>query len=177
MKNERWITGLFMDRQSADRAVNDLLEANFKKSDISVLMTDATRQMHFGPVTATTPGPDKGGSKVSEGIGVGGTVGASLGAVLAGIAAIGTVVVLPGIGLIVAGPILAALAGAGAGAAAGGLVGGLAGLGISEDRATYYEKGLREGGIVVGVKARSEEEATLVEKWLGETGAGQVRAA
>jgi len=177
MKNEQWITGLFTDRNSAEQAVDALIKANFKKEDISILMTDATRQMHFGPVTATTPGADPGGSKVSEGIGVGTTVGASVGAVIAGIAAIGTILVLPGLGLVVAGPIAAALAGAGAGAAAGGLVGGLAGLGITEDRATYYEKGLREGGIVIGVKSRSADEASKLEKWLGETGAEKVRAA
>jgi hypothetical protein len=55
------------------------------------------------------------------------------------------------------GPLAAALAGLGAGAAGGGIVGGLIGVGIGEKRAKDYEKGLREGGIVVAVRPKSKE--------------------
>ncbi len=167
-----------MLRAEAESAVDALTKAGYREQDISVLMTDETREMQFGSVKATTPGPDRGTtSKLSEGVGVGGTVGASVGAVLAGIAAIGTVLLLPGLGLVVAGPIAAGLAGAGVGGAAGGLLGGLAGMGINEDRASYYEQGLREGGIVVGVKARSKDDVEALHKWFGQKGAEHVRAA
>jgi hypothetical protein len=75
------------------------------------------------------------------------------------VAAIGTSLVLPGLGLVVAGPIAAALAGAGAGGAAGGLVGALIGWGIPEERIAEYESGIREGGILMGVRPRSDEDA------------------
>ena len=57
----------------------------------------------------------------------------------AAIAAIGTSLVIPGLGLVVAGPLAAALAGAGAGGTAGGLIGALVGHGMPEDRTKKYE--------------------------------------
>ncbi|MBV8530900.1 MAG: hypothetical protein JO104_06250, partial [Candidatus Eremiobacteraeota bacterium] len=61
----------------------------------------------------------------------------------------------------------AALAGLGAGAAGGGIVGGLIGVGIGEKRAKEYEKGLREGGILVAVRPKSKEHRSDVRKALG----------
>ena len=71
---------------------------------------------------------------------------------------------LPGLGLIIAGPIAASLVGAGAGGLTGGLVGALVGSGIPEERATVYEKGLKEGGMVLGVKPRNDEDAKYFEE-------------
>ena len=76
-----------------------------------------------------------------EGLGVGAAVGGGVGATLAAIFAVGSNVVVPGLGLVVAGPIAAALAGAGAGGATGGLVGALVGAGIPEERALDTSRG------------------------------------
>lgn len=70
---------------------------------------------------------------------------------------------IPGLGLIVAGPIVAGLAGAGAGGIAGGLIGALVGAGIPEDRAKLYEKGVKDGRIVMGVHPRNDEDAKFFE--------------
>ena len=70
---------------------------------------------------------------------------------------------LPGLGLVVAGPLAAALAGAGAGGLTGGLVGALIGSGIPEERAQIYEEGVRNGGAVVGVTPRNDEDAAYFE--------------
>ena len=51
-------------------------------------------------------------------------------AVLAALTAAGTSIALPGLGLVIAGPLAAAAAGAGAGAATGGLLGALIGWGL-----------------------------------------------
>ena len=59
----------------------------------------------------------------------------------------------------VAGPIAAGLAGAGAGGITGGLIGALIGAGIPEERAKLYEKGVKDGRIVMGVKPRNKEDA------------------
>ena len=81
-------------------------------------------------------------------------------------AAVGTSVALPGLGLVIAGPVAAALAGAGAGAATGGLVGALIGWGIPEERVKVYEEGIKEGGILMGVRPRSEADAAwLQQNW------------
>jgi hypothetical protein len=50
--------------------------------------------------------------------------------------------------------------GAGAGGAAGGVIGALVGAGIPEHRAKVYDAGLRGGGILIGVEAKSARTAT-----------------
>ncbi|HEY0658080.1 MAG TPA: hypothetical protein VGD05_06385, partial [Pyrinomonadaceae bacterium] len=89
----------------------------------------------------------------------GSAIGGTLGAIIGGIAAIGTNVLLPGLGLVVAGPIAAALVGAGAGGLTGGLIGALIGSGIPEEHAAEYESGVKNGGIFMGVNARNQEDA------------------
>lgn len=162
MANEnRLSTGLFRDRTSAERAYEDLVKRGYTANEINVVMTDEARKRHFAAGTPTT----EMGNKALEGAGVGGGIGAVAGGTLAAIAAAATVAV-PGLGLIVAGPIIAALAGAGAGAVAGGAIGALVGAGIPEERLKEYESGLKEGGIVVGVKPRTpEDEAYFDREW------------
>ena len=82
---------------------------------------------------------------------------------VAAIAAIGTTLALPGLGLVVAGPIAAAIAGAGAGAAGGGLIGALIGWNMPEERVKEYEEGVKSGGILMGVHARSDDDAVYLE--------------
>ena len=50
-----------------------------------------------------------------------------------------------------------------AGGLTGGLVGALIGWGIPEDRALEYETGIREGGTVLGVSPRTDEDADYFE--------------
>jgi uncharacterized protein YjbJ (UPF0337 family) len=159
-RSNRMVTGLFRDRESAERAYGSLSTRGYSKDDVNLLMSDETRDRHFKSDDAADTDL---GSKALEGAGAGAAIGGTTGAVLAAIAAIGTSVVLPGLGLIVAGPLAAALAGAGAGGATGGLIGALIGSGIPEDRARVYDEGVRSGGIVMGVNARSDEDAEYFE--------------
>ena len=57
----------------------------------------------------------------------------------------------------------AAIAGAGAGAASGGLIGALIGWNIPEERVKHYEQGIQEGGILLGMRTRNEEDAAYLE--------------
>ena len=82
-----------------------------------------------------------------------------MGAIAAAIAAVGTTIAIPGLGLVLAGPIAAAIAGAGAGAATGGIVGALVGWNMPEERVKEYDEGIRNGGILMGVRPRNEEDA------------------
>lgn len=155
----RMVTGLFRDRESAEKAYNSVSTRGYGKDDVNVMMSEDARKKHFAGGADTDLG-----DKALEGAGVGSAIGGTVGAVLAGIAAIGTTIALPGLGLLVAGPLAAALAGAGAGGLTGGLIGALVGSGIPEERAAEYEKGIKEGGIVMGVPARSDEDAEYFEK-------------
>lgn len=168
-RENRMMTGLFRDRDSAERAYGSLQSRGYDKDDVNVMMSDETRKKHFAD--DTTAKHTELGDKAMEGAGVGSAIGGTVGAVLAAIAAIGTSVALPGLGLIVAGPIAAALAGAGAGGLTGGLVGALVGSGIPEERAVEYEKGVKEGGIVMGVNPRTDEDADYFEnEWKSSKG-------
>ncbi len=152
------LTGMFRDRESAEKAYNSALSRGYTKDDLNVMMSDKTRDSWF------SDDDDTGlGSKAMEGAGAGSAIGGTLGAIIGGIAAIGTSVLIPGLGLIVAGPIAAALAGAGAGGLTGGLVGALIGSGIPEDRAREYEEGIKNGGLVMGVNPRNDDDATYFE--------------
>ena len=155
--NSRMVTGLFDDRERAERAYQSLSSRGYGKDDVNLIMSDETRKKHFSEDDSEL------GSKALEGMGVGGAVGGTVGALLAAIAAIGTNVLLPGLGLVVAGPLAAGLAGAGAGSVTGGLIGALVGSGIPEERAKHYDEGVRSGGIYMGVTPRTDEDAEYFE--------------
>jgi hypothetical protein len=161
------VTGLFRDRDSAERAYQSVSARGYDTSDINLAMSDDTRKRYFASTTATT----ELGNKAAEGAGVGGAIGGTIGAIAAAIAAVGTSLVIPGLGLVIAGPAAAAVAGAGAGAAAGGLIGALIGWGIPEERVKHYEQGIKEGGILMGVKPRSDDDARyFAQEWKNSKG-------
>ena len=160
------VTGLFKTRVAAEAAVDAILKRDYTREEISVLMSEATKSKEFAIET---------GTHAADGAGIGGAVGGTVGAVLAAIIAVGTNVVIPGLGLTIAGPLAAALAGAGAGGAAGGLIGALVGAGIPEHRAKVYDAGLRGGGILIGVESRTDEDADTLERLLADLGAEHVR--
>jgi hypothetical protein len=142
------VTAIFNSRTAAEMAVDELIRAGFAPEDVSLLMSESTRGREFVM---------KKNSKVPEGAAAGMTLGGVLGAVAAGLAAIGTIAI-PGLALVAAGPLVAALAGLGAGAAAGGLTGALIGLGIPEHEAKFYDKEIEKGGILVGVYAHDDRQ-------------------
>ena len=161
-ENRSLVTGMFTDRDNAERAYNSLNSRGYTKDDIHVMMSDKARDTHFGNTVVET----ELGNKALEGTGTGAAIGTTLGAAAAAIAAIGTNLILPGLGLIVAGPLAAGLAGAGAGAAAGGIIGALIGAGIPEERAKIYEDGVKKGNIVLGVNTRNDEDADyFADEW------------
>ncbi len=163
------LTGLFRDRDSAERAYQSISDRGYTRDDVDVVMSNDTRKRHF---TGSASGRDTElGSKAAEGAGIGGAIGGSLGAIAAAIAAVGTTIALPGLGLVIAGPLAAAIAGAGAGAATGGIVGALIGWGIPEERVKEYDQGIRDGGILMAVRPKTDEDASFFEgSWRAQKG-------
>jgi len=142
------ITGLFDSEAAAEQCVSQLKQMGYGQNEITIIMKDRGAAKEFAHET---------GSRTMEGVGTGAAVGGTIGAVLAGLLAVGSVTI-PGVGLLAAGPLAAMLAGAGAGGIAGGLLGWMTSAGIPEDVAPYYERGLTEGGIVVAVAAHPGDE-------------------
>jgi hypothetical protein len=152
-RSTRIMTGLFPDREAAERGYDCIRARGYGDRDVSVLMSDDTRTRCF---------PKDETAKTQLGIG----------ALLAGLAAAGFAI--PGLPIIAIGPLAAAIAGGGTGGALGALVGGLVGYGIPEDRAKLYQTGIDEGGIVMGFTPRTDEDADYIEREWTSAGSRQV---
>jgi hypothetical protein len=152
------VTAVFRDRAKANMAYRWLEDRGYGPDDVNVLMSDETRRHYLNDEASRIPAE----SNAMEGVAAGGAVGAAVGSALAAAAAIGTNLMIPGLGLVVSGPLVAVLAGAGTGAVAGGLLGGLVGLGMSEPNAHAYEEILKRGGVALGVVPRSDDDATAI---------------
>ncbi|WP_027995064.1 hypothetical protein [Simplicispira psychrophila] len=155
------VTGLFPDRATAEAAYQTAYTRGYTRDDVDLVMSDDTRKTHFphdGTVVETELG-----NKAAEGAGVGGAIGGTIGAIAAAVAAVGTTLALPGLGLVIAGPLAAAIAGAGAGAASGGLIGALIGWNMPDERVKDYEDGVKQGGILMGLRTRNPEDAAYFE--------------
>lgn len=157
-KDVLFTTELFKTKEEAEQAYQDALDAGYSPQDINVIMSEDSRKKYYDSVLV------KEGSKATEGLGVGSATGAALGGIAGAIAAIGTSLVIPGLGLVVAGPIVAGLAGAGAGGITGGLVGSLIGWGIPEDKAKVFESEIKAGGIMLGVNEKRYN-SNLASTW------------
>jgi hypothetical protein len=161
---KKMVTAMFRDHAHAQEAYQGLLDRGYVADEINVLMSDTTRAKYYAE--------DKEGTlhartEAAEGVGIGGAIGTAVGAALAAVMAVGTSLVVPGLGLVIAGPLAAAFAGGGAGAVAGGVIGGLVGLGIPEPNAQAYLDALRDGGVVLGVTPHSSKDAKDIEDLFG----------
>ncbi len=124
----------------------------------------------------TTPGglAHEKHSKAPEGATAGAAAGGLIGGTLGLLAGIGALSI-PGLGpFIAAGPLMAALSGLGAGGTIGGIIGSLVGSGIPEYEAKRYENRLKEGGILVAVRANSDALAKRIKEVMEHNGAEDV---
>lgn len=153
------VTHSFPDRESAERAYQTIRSRGYGADEIHVIMSDDTRKRLFEKDGIKI----EKGNKSLEGAGVGGALGGAVGATLVGIMAAGASLAIPGLPLVIAGPIAGALAGGATGATAGGLLGALVGAGIPEDRAKAYEADLKKGAIVMGVRPRHDDDVRYFE--------------
>jgi hypothetical protein len=166
------LTGMFSDRQSTENAYNSMQERGYTEDEINLVMSKETHDKYFSEDEEET----ELGNKAAEGAGSGSAIGGTIGAVAGVIAAIGTSVVIPGLGLVVAGPIAAGLAGAGAGGLAGGIIGALVGWGIPKERAKIYESGINDGHIILGVQPKNKEDAEHFERTWQENDAREIHS-
>jgi ActD protein len=159
------VFGIYPSYPGMEAAVAALRNAGFRNTDISVMYPENAGTKDFANVKAT---------KAPEGATTGGTTGAVLGGAAGWLAGIGALAI-PGVGpFIAAGPIVAALAGAGVGGAVGGLTGGLVGLGIPEYEAKRYEGRVYKGGILLSVHSDNSEWTSRAKDILEQTGAEDI---
>jgi hypothetical protein len=167
------VTGLFSDSESVERAYEAVADLGYDKGDVNVVMSDDTRKRYFAEDREIDTELAR---KAAEGGELGGPRGGRISILIPILAAVGTSVAFAGLGVVLAGPVAVALVGAGAAGLAAGLVGALADWGIPEERSRRYEAAIRDGGILVGVKSRSAEDARLIaQQWI-EIGGQHVHA-
>jgi hypothetical protein len=165
------VSARFDGFRAAEEATAALLDEGFPNERISVLLSEESRRGYLevhpelasteGHVLAQTVELDEE-SKTLKGAGTGGLIGGTIGAAAGAIVAAGTSVLIPPLGIVVAGPLAAALAGAGAAAAAGSLIGALTGAGMSEYRARRFEELLKKGDVIVSTRALTDPERTTI---------------
>ena len=156
----RTVLGAFRSSDAAERAVDELAAQGFDSEHISVAVSDRAHALHFSAKH----------DKTVEGVGVGLISGGVLGGVVAGLTTVATVVV-PGVGVLVAGPLLSAFAGMNAGAVVGTFVGGLIGHGIPEREAKIYKEAVKEGNLLVAVSADDADRAGDARRIMDQAGA------
>jgi|SRR5579883_1193139 len=162
------VFGIYGDRTGLETAVDRLKLEGYRSTDISVLFPQTTGTKDFAH-EKHTKAPEGATTGAGTGLVVGGTLGW-----LAGIGALA----IPGLGpFIAAGPIMAALAGAGVGGTVGGFVGALVGMGIPEYEAKRYEGRMKKGGILLSVHCDDSEWAKNAKNILEETGAEDISSA
>ena len=147
---------VFDNCDRAEKAIHELRDAGVPEEAISVvqLHKEDEHGKRDDSASSETHIVDTGNNKAS-----GAAKGAATGAVVGAIAGIGALLI-PGVGPFIAGGALAqavgtagsaAIASGAVGAAAGGLTGALVDYGFDKEHAEYYERRIREGGVLVAV--------------------------
>ncbi len=159
------VMGIYPDRTTMADAINALTKERYRPTDISVLLSDNQGSKDFAHEKHT---------KALPGAAIGAAAGAVVGAALAWYISIQTVTIAGLAALTPAGPVVAALAGAGAGGTLGWFVGWLAGLPLAEYVAKRYAGRIRRGGILLSVHCDSREWCDRAKKTLRDTGARNI---
>jgi hypothetical protein len=162
------VMGIYPDRTTASDAINVLNKAGYRATDISLLSSDNHGTKDFAHEKHT---------KAPHGAAIGAVVGALVGAAVAWFMSTQPVTITALGPLALAGPVLAALAGAGAGGTLGWIVGLLAGLRLTEYVAKRYAGRIRRGGMLLSVHCDSPEWCDRAKKALRDTGARDISSA
>lgn len=137
------VVGVFDERVAAEYAVDALEQAGFTHDQIGFVIRGS--DVSAGGMLSSADGA-KDGRGAAAGIITGGIVG--------GVLATAAAVLIPPVGIAIAGGILASFFGGTiAGMAVGGILGALRGLGVSEEESKFYEQKFHEGKAIVAVKA------------------------
>ncbi len=132
--------GVFADDIQAERGIGELRKAGFTDQQV-------------GYVTRSSKPEEMPAGETSNAPTVRATAGAVGGGVLGGMAVAAAALLIPGIGPVITGGMLAAtVGGALLGALTGGFAGTLIDMGIPEDEARYYQEELMKGRTIVTVK-------------------------
>jgi hypothetical protein len=159
------VFGIYPHRASFEYAFGVLKGQGFRDTDISVLLQENPGTKDLATEKAT---------KAPEGAAIGAGSGAIIGGALGWLAGTGALS-FPTLGpLIVAGPIIATLAGIGVGGTLGGVSGALVGLRTPEYEAKRYQGRIEKGGILLSVHCNNPSWVNKAKRLLDSTGAEDI---
>lgn len=163
---------VFENTESANDYYDFLVKSGYDTEDITVIMSKDTKERFY----SNNDHVSDTGEEALKGAGTGSAIGGTVGAVAAAVLAIGSSIVIPGLGIAIAGPVAAALAGAGAGGATGAIIGALTGAGLSDSVATEYKDAMEKGHIIISVEPKDEDDVVLNSEYGRDIYNGHARA-
>lgn len=141
------VTGLFPGRDQALQASRAALEHGYEAGELNLVMSEETCRRDFaenqaaGMVKSDEAGFAPSALQVPNGS-----------------------VMVPGLDIVVSGPLAQALDAGGIGGVTGGIAGALAGWGVDEEYVKEYDAGIRHGSILLAVQPHSEEDALFLDR-------------
>jgi uncharacterized protein (TIGR02284 family) len=164
------VMGLAHDAEQLEKTLTEVDSAGFGREQLSVVTQENVVQKHLGGDPREFVG-ESAAAGILGGTAIGGLIGILAGASL---------LVVPGIGPVVAAgsvsaAISAAATGAGIGAAYGGILGALIGLGMSEEDAHRYVEHVRRGSTLLALEV-PEDRVTEAQSALTRGGATAIEA-
>ena len=187
-QNLKQVSGVFDSPVKLESLLIILDQHNMGKN-VSILMSDKTRDSYKssysydGVECITTLHMNTGNnfdikeqSKAPEGSTAGSITGGVLGSIIGGLTMAGSLFI-PGVNLLVTGPIIGALTGGAIGTATGGLLGALVGAGIPEHEARIFEKSLEKEGRSLVVVHVPSDQVNEVRKLFEQCGAKKIKVA
>jgi hypothetical protein len=138
--------GVFSRLANADRAVHALVAAGFRNDEITVICPTCTPDNFHEYKHQESAGAHTLAAA---------STGSAIGALLGGLVAVAGITLSGGVGLLVAGPMLAGTAG---GAVAGGFVGAMMTRGLEPEMANFYDQAVQKGNILVGVECSGDHQ-------------------
>lgn len=156
------VFGVFSSKEEMEAAIEKLRDHGFSREDISFVIPDRLEN----PEAHINHGREGAAAGVATGAVLGGTLGWLIGIGAFSIAGVGP--------FLAAGPVFAALTGAGIGGTVGGVSGALIGYGIPEIEAKKIEEKIHGGGILLSIHCNDSDWMNRAKKLLEVSGAQDI---
>ncbi len=180
---DKGLVGVFDNRTIAETAFELIHNRGYDKSDINLIMSHQAKELYFSnksfegdPVFTEQDmiketEPHKVTNVVLKDAAIGAGIGVTIGAILGAIAAIGTSIAIPGVGLIIAGPLASGLVSATGLGIGGGMIGGVFGFEVPDTHTTIDEE-IQKNKILIGIHPKSKEDSDfIIKEWNNLSGA------
>ena len=183
VSTNKGLVGIFDNRTTAETAYELIHNRGYDKSDVNLIMSHEARDLYFSnksfegdPVFTekdmiSEAEPQKVTNVILKDAAIGAGIGITIGAIFGAIAAIGTSIIIPGAGLIIAGPLASGIISAAGLGIGGGMIGGLFGFEVPDTHTTIEDE-IKKNKILVGIHPKNKEDSDfIIKEWNNLAGA------